>query len=163
STSWSRRDALAAGLAAPGAAAALRGPADRSGLVSWRAGTSAGTLRLHGDGRLAGFVIDKDSLEEALASGAVPPPPGVRALVVAGAGGRALGGGGGGPGALPPPRPRRPGGGGAPRQPEPPHAGRAGGLRGDRRLRPGGDSLRPDAGGAPIERAPHRLRGRRLP
>ncbi len=83
-TSWSRRDALAAALAAPGAAAALRGPPDRSGLVSWRAGASAGTLRLSEDGRLAGFVIDKDALDEALAAGAVPLPAGVRAAVVVG-------------------------------------------------------------------------------
>jgi two-component system phosphate regulon sensor histidine kinase PhoR len=86
STSWSRRDALAADLAAPGAAAALRGPPDPSGLMSWKAGASAGTLRRCEDGRLAGFVIDKDALEEALASGAIPLPLGVRAQVVVGPG-----------------------------------------------------------------------------
>ena len=49
-----------------------------------RAGASAGTLRIHEDGRLAGFVVDKDALEEALAAGAIPLPAGVRAAVVVG-------------------------------------------------------------------------------
>jgi two-component system phosphate regulon sensor histidine kinase PhoR len=81
STSWSRRGALVAELASPGVVTALRAPAASSGLVTWRADASAGTLRALGDGRLAGFVIDKSALEEALARGAIAIPSGMRASV----------------------------------------------------------------------------------
>ncbi len=81
STSWSRWRSLAAALAAPGAAAARRGAPDRGGLSTWRAGGSAGALRTLDDGRVAGFVIDKDSLESAIAAGALAVPAGMRASV----------------------------------------------------------------------------------
>jgi signal transduction histidine kinase len=89
SISWSRRDALAGALAGPGAAAALRSPPEPGGLVTWRADASAGTLRRLDGGRLAGFVIDRGSLEDGLASGAIALPAGTRAVVVTGPGARA--------------------------------------------------------------------------
>jgi two-component system phosphate regulon sensor histidine kinase PhoR len=85
SASWSRRDAIAAAIGANGAASALRSPPDPGGFVTWRAEASAGTLRALGDGRLAGFVVDKGSIEAALASGAIALPRGMRATVVTGA------------------------------------------------------------------------------
>jgi signal transduction histidine kinase len=84
SASGSRRDALAAVLASPEVAAVLRAPPERSGLVAWRAGASAGALRRLDDGRLAGFVVDEGSLAGALAAGAITLPAGTRAIVVTG-------------------------------------------------------------------------------
>ena len=84
STSWSRRGALVAALAVPGAAAAHPATAERSSVSTWRAGGSSGALRLLDDGRLAGFVVDKGSLDDALAAGALAVPAGMRAVVVVG-------------------------------------------------------------------------------
>jgi signal transduction histidine kinase len=88
STSWSRRDAIAAALAGPASATALRSGPDRSGFVTWHAGTSLGMLRPLDDGRLAGFVVDKDSVEDALASGAIALPAGMRGIAVVGSAAR---------------------------------------------------------------------------
>ncbi|WP_437815313.1 sensor histidine kinase [Sorangium sp. So ce1078] len=79
------RDALVAELRRGGLDAALRAPPDARGLVSWRAGASAGTLRALPDGRSAGFVIHAGSLAGWLRGGARPVPPDVRADVLAGA------------------------------------------------------------------------------
>ncbi len=83
------RDALVAELRRGGLDAALRARPDARGLVSWRAGASAGTLRALPDGRSAGFVIHAGSLAGWLRGGAGPVPPDVRADVLAGAAGRA--------------------------------------------------------------------------
>ncbi|WP_437578389.1 ATP-binding protein [Sorangium sp. So ce887] len=83
------RDALVAELRRGGLDAELRARPDARGLVSWRAGASAGTLRALPDGRSAGFVIHAGSLAGWLRGGAGPVPPDVRADVLAGAAGRA--------------------------------------------------------------------------
>ncbi len=79
--SWSRRDAIAAELAREGAAAALRAPPDRRGMVSFRAGGAAGVLRALPDGRFAGILVDRGSIEDAFATGALALPAGTRAVV----------------------------------------------------------------------------------
>ncbi|WP_437670628.1 ATP-binding protein [Sorangium sp. So ce131] len=83
------RDALVAELRRGGVDAALRARPDARGLVTWRAGASAGTLRALPDGRSAGFVIHAGSLAGWLRGDARPLSPDVRADVLAGAAGRA--------------------------------------------------------------------------
>ncbi|WP_437653063.1 sensor histidine kinase [Sorangium sp. So ce1182] len=78
------RDALVAELQRGGLDAALRARPDGRGLVSWRTGASAGTLRALPDGRSAGFVIHAGSLAGWLRGDARPVPPDVRADVLAG-------------------------------------------------------------------------------
>jgi signal transduction histidine kinase len=67
--SASPTDTLATELRREGAEAAMRSRPDPRGLVAWRAGASAGTLRARGDGRLAGFVVHEGSLERWLTGG----------------------------------------------------------------------------------------------
>ncbi|MFT3775677.1 MAG: HAMP domain-containing sensor histidine kinase [Minicystis sp.] len=86
SVSWSRRDAIAVELGRAEAVAALRAGPEARGFVSFRAGEALGTLRRLDDGRLAGFVVDRGSIEAAIASGALAVPAGMRAIVVTGAG-----------------------------------------------------------------------------
>lgn len=68
-TSASPPDTLATELRREGAEAAMRSRPDPRGLVAWRAGASAGTLRALDDGRLAGFVVHEGSLERWLTGG----------------------------------------------------------------------------------------------
>jgi signal transduction histidine kinase len=79
----SEGDALIAELRRGGPETALRAGPDPRGLVSWRTGASAGTLRVLEDGRLAGFVTCAGSLEAWLQRDARAVPPDLRAQVVA--------------------------------------------------------------------------------
>jgi two-component system phosphate regulon sensor histidine kinase PhoR len=83
SAGGSRREELRAELADEGAAAALRRPADAAGLVHWRAGATAATLRALDDARLAGCIVHRRSLAQALNALGLPPDQRARVVTAA--------------------------------------------------------------------------------
>ncbi|APR85612.1 Phosphate regulon sensor protein PhoR (SphS) [Minicystis rosea] len=84
SVSWSRRDAIAAELGRADVVSALRAGQAARGVVGFRAGAARGSLRQLDDGRLSGFVVDRGSLEGAIAAHAMGLPEGMHAQVIAG-------------------------------------------------------------------------------